>query len=302
MATSRAVRRFDTFLARAWTDHAQRADAVARRLRTRTPPPQSPEQLVRLVRLVVHLLGEHLGRFDDARWRLEALRHHALADAAVQSELRVAHATLDLGQGAADTDGAGPQSLDDAERVRALGHAAALVLGRGERERALDLIATAREQLALQPQATPAEHRPLAVACNNLAWALHDLGGGRTSTQTDTMLAIAKASREHWSRAGTWMEIERAEYALALTHLSAGLHDDAWRHAAQCLAVCLRHEDAPFELFYAHEALARVHHARREAGELAHHAQALRAAFQRLDPDSQAACRDARDAVLALRT
>ena len=62
MATSRAATNaFDTFLSRAWADHATRSDAVARRLRLRTPPPQQPEHLSALVRLVVNLLGEHLG-------------------------------------------------------------------------------------------------------------------------------------------------------------------------------------------------------------------------------------------------
>jgi hypothetical protein len=44
-----------------------------------------------------------------------------------------------------------------------------------------------------------------------------------------------------------------------------------------------------------------VHHARREAAELAHHAQALQAAFERLDADDRAGCSDLREAVLALR-
>jgi hypothetical protein len=297
MATSRSASAFDTFLRRAWADHATRADAVARRLRSRTPPPQSPAQLSALARFVVHLLGEHLGRFDDAHWRLAALATHPLADAGVQSALQVAAATLDIGQGRARAlDG-----LDASQTLRAEAAAAALCLGRGEVERALQLIGSASARLACLPASTPQEHRPLAVACNNMAWELHDLGAQRSAAQTQAMLHLAAASREHWSRAGTWLEIERAEYGLALTHLSAGLHDDAWRHAAQCLAVCLHHAAPPQELLYAHEAMARVHHARREAAELAHHSQALRAAFERLGRNDQSGSRKVLDAVLALQ-
>lgn len=296
MATSSAAARFDSFMARVWADHATRSDAVARRLRMRTPPPQTPAQVEQLVRIVVHLLGEHLGRFDDARWRLDALRTHALADASVQSALRVAEATLDIGQGRDNAlDG-----LDAAEMLRAEAGAAALCLGRGQVDRALQLIASAGARLAALPEATPQDHRPLAIACNNMTWELHDLGDRRSPEQTQAMLRLAAASREHWSRAGTWLEIERAEYGLAITHLAAGLHDEAWRHAAQCLAVCLRHKAPPYELLYAHEAMARVHHARREAAELAHHAQALRDAFARLNRDDQSANRGMLDAVLAL--
>jgi hypothetical protein len=297
MATSRSAARFDEFLARAWADHATRSDAVARRLRLRTPPPQSPPHLTQLVRLVVHLLGEHLGRFDDARWRLEALRAHPHADSEVQSALDVALATLGIGEDRADA----LAGLAAAPAMRAEAAAASLCLGRGQLERALQLVDSASARLAALPQPTPQDHRPLAAACNNMAWELHDLGARRSPQQTQAMLRLAAASREHWSRAGGWLEIERADYALALTHLAAGLHDEAWRHAAQCLAVCLRHRAPAYELVYAHEAMARVHHARNEAAELAHHAQAMQAAFDLLGGDDQAACRGMLDAVLALR-
>jgi hypothetical protein len=297
MATNRAAALFDAFVARAWHDHATRSDAVARRLRLRTPPPQSADQVAQLVRLVVHLLGEHLGRFDDARWRLAALHTHPLADASVLSALRVAGQTLDIGQGLRDD----AQGLDAAQTVRAEAAGAALCLGRGQTERAQQVLDRARQRVAALPEATPLDHRPLAVACNNMTWTLHDLGAQRSAEQTVAMLQLAAASREHWARAGTWLEIERAEYGLALAHLSAGLHDDAWRHAGQCLAVCLHHAAPAYELVYAHEAMARVHHARGEAGELAHHAQALQAAYGRLGRDDRAACQGVRDAVLALR-
>ncbi len=65
--------RFDAFLSRCWADHADHAEAVAGRLRTDTPEPVTSAQVAALARLVVHLLGEHLGRFDDAHWRLSAL-------------------------------------------------------------------------------------------------------------------------------------------------------------------------------------------------------------------------------------
>jgi hypothetical protein len=297
MATSRAASAFDTFLRRAWADHATRADAVARRLRTRTPPPQSSAQLSALARFVVHLLGEHLGRFDDARWRLDALRSHPLADDSVQSELRVGAATLNLSQG---DDGAALR-LGAAELVRAESGAATVCLGRGQLERALHFIASAAARIAALPHAQPLDHRPLAVACNNMAWELQALDDQRSPAQTQAMLRIAAASREHWSRAGTWLHIERAEYCLALTHLSAGLFDDAWRHAGQCLAVCLHHRAPPMEHFYAHEAMARVHHARRESAELTHHVQSMHAVFNRMKPDDRAGCRDTLDAVQLLK-
>ncbi|MDH4059878.1 MAG: hypothetical protein OEU94_03585 [Aquincola sp.] len=287
---------FEAFMARAWADHAQHSEAVADRLRTGTPAPANPAQLEALVRFVVHLLGEHLGRFDDARWRLAALASHDKADARVQSALRVARATLDLAQsGRAALDG-----FTDAETVRAQSAAAALCVGRGQSERALAFIASARERLAALPQASAADHRPLAIACNNMTWELHDRGAKRTAADTAAMLDLAAASRVHWSHAGTWLEVERADYGLALAHLSAGRADEALHHAAQCLAACIAHDALPYEHFFGHEALARVQHARGDRAACAHHAAAARDAFGRLDSDDQASCRGALDALQAL--
>lgn len=289
--------RFDAFLSRCWADHADHAEAVAGRLRTDTPEPVTSAQVAALARLVVHLLGEHLGRFDDAHWRLSALAgHHLAAEPVAASELRVAHAALSLASRQPDADAV----LAPAERVRALGSAAALCLGRGELEHSLGLIAFARAELGRMPHAGAAEHRPLAVACNNMAWELHARGDARRPDETAAMLEIAAASREHWRHAGTWLDVERADYCLAFTHLSAGRADDALRHAAQCLATCIAHDAPPYELFFGHEALTRVQQARADRQAALHHRQAAQAAFDQLDADSQGGCRGTLESLLAL--
>jgi hypothetical protein len=300
MATSEAAAKaFEAFLSRAWAEHADAPDAVAQRLRTDTPAPTTPAQVGALARLVVHLLGEHLGRFEDGRWRLAALEGHPLArDPAAHSELRVGRAALNLAEGLA----APMAGLDPAEAVRAQSSAAAICVGRGQSDRALAFIAAARQRLADLPAATAADHRPLAVACNNMAWELHDRGSARSAAETAAMLDIAAASREHWVHAGTWLEVERADYCLALTHLSAGRKDDALRHAAHCLAACIGHDAAPFEHFFGHEALARTQHARGDAVAREHHVAAACAAFDRLAADDQAACRGTLDALRTLGT
>lgn len=298
MATSEAAAApFDDFMARAWADHADAPEAVAQRLRTDTPPPTTPAQVAALVRLVVHLLGEHLGRFEDGRWRLAALQDHPLAgDPLARSELRVGRAALSLAEGLA----APMANFAPAEAVRAHSAAAAICVGRGQSERALVFIAAARQRLSDLSGAAPADHRPLAVACNNMAWLLHDRGATRSAAETAAMLDIAAASRDHWSHAGTWLEVERADYCLALTHLSAGGTDAALRHAAQCLAACIGHDAPAFEHFFGHEALARVQHARRDVPARDHHVAAARAAFERLNADDQPACRSALAALQTL--
>lgn len=287
---------FEAFVAQCWADHGVHPEEVAERLRTLTPAPGEAAHLAALARLVVHVLGEHLGRFDDARWRLEGLRGHPLADAGVHSTLRVAQSTLDLAQ---HGEPAGPV-LDPAERLRSEAAAAALCIGRGQSARALRLLATARQRVASLPRATPADHRPLAVACNNMAWELHARGKARSAEDTAAMLDIAAASRVHWAQAGTWVEVERADYCLALAHLDAGLADTALHHAAQCLTACITHDGPTYEHFFGHEAMARVQAARGDHAATMHHVAAARAAFGDMASGEQSECRGALEGLAAL--
>ena len=286
---------FDAFLARAWDDHADQPEAVAERLReSGTPTPASAAQVSGLARLIVHLFGEHLGRFDDARERIATLARGAAADDSdARSALRVARATLDLAEGRPHP----MNGLSVAESARAEGGAAAICVGRGDSTRGRALIASARERLAALPNALPGDHRPLAVACNNLAWTLIERGPARSPDDAAAMVEFARASREHWSVAGTWLEVERADHAIACALLASGALNEALVAAERCLAGCVAHDAPPHEIFFAHEALARVHHARGDKLARQHHAQAARTAFERLGSDDQAACRSALDAL-----
>jgi hypothetical protein len=287
---------FDAFLQQAWADHADQSAAVAERLRTQTPAPQSAAQLAALSRLVVHLCGEHLGAFDDGRWRLAALAGHPLADAMVQSALRVGIASLTLAEtGHADRDGFTLEEL-----IRSEAGAAAVSLGRQRTERALALLRDARGRVAALPAATGAVHRALAVACNNMAWDLHDRGNARSAADTAAMLDVAAASRVHWAHAGTWLEVERADYALALCHLSAALPEQGLHFAAQCLAACAQNNAPPYEHFFAHEALSKLLHARGAAAECASHVAAAEVVFAQLPADEQSGCRATLTALQAL--
>ncbi|MES2959722.1 MAG: hypothetical protein V4792_16140 [Pseudomonadota bacterium] len=287
---------FDSFLQRAWSDHADQAEAVARRLRTETPAPESAEQLAALVRLVVHLCGEHLGAFDDARWRLAALACHPLADAGVQSALRVGSSGLSL----AETGSAQRGDFSLEELVRSEASAAAVSLGRRNTARAMSLLSAARRRLAALPAADACVHRPLAVACNNMAWELHDRGAERSAGDTAAMLELAAASRLHWFRAGTWLEVERADYCLALCHLSAGSPQAGLGFATECLATCQQNSAPVNEHFFAHEALGRLQHALSDRVAWALSVAAAQAAFDKLTQQDQDACRGALDALKAL--
>jgi hypothetical protein len=76
------------------------------------------------------------------------------------------------------------------------------------------------------------------------------------------MILAAETGRKYWELAGTWVEVERAEYRLAMTYMHAGQLDKALKHARLCESICNENDAAPFEKFFAAEALVKVQRAR----------------------------------------
>jgi tetratricopeptide (TPR) repeat protein len=105
---------------------------------------------------------------------------------------------------------------------------------------------------------TPADHRRLAVLCNNSTWEMVE--SARTPANDEEMLRRAYAAAFHWQHAegrGPANEA-RALWLLAKVHLVAGLAERALHYADACVAECARHGLADFDLAYALEARARA--------------------------------------------
>ncbi len=291
---------FDDFVELAWSEHAEHTEAVAERLRGAIVMPRTGEQVAALARLIVHVFGEHLGRFDQGRGLLHQLGQHAAAAGHViaGSALRVGIASLAM------TERSDPASRDAAlaglrspeEAVRALATAAAACLGREKLARCRSLFADARASAAGTSATDQAVQRALAVTANNMAWALHDRAE-RSPEQKAATLDAAAASSEHWAVAGSWLEAECAEHALACCHVAAASPTQGLVHALQCLAICEANAAPPFEVFFANEALARVHRARGDADAFDKALAAMQAAFDTLPPGERADCQGAFDAM-----
>ena len=134
-------------------------------------------------------------------------------------------------------------------------------------------------------------HRAVAVASHNLACTLEETAD-RSADERALMILAAQTSREHWERAGTWLEVERAEYRLAMTWLQAGDPAQARQHAQACLDIVAANDGPALERLFGWEALGLVE---RAAGHTADHADALamaRAAFAELSADDQGWCAD----------
>jgi hypothetical protein len=287
---------FNTFIGKAWHDHATDPAAVAQRLGEGLALVADEPQLARLADLVHHVHGEHLGD-----WRagiafiegLAALPCFGADGASGQASARCL-ASLRLSAGQADA----LDTLGASDRIRAGAMAAANLAGhdtaRADRllRDALDL--AQRAELAAGDPA----HRTLAVTGNSLAVAIEDKPG-RSAAERALMILAAQTARRHWAIAGTWLETERAEYRLAMTWLRAGDLPQARAHAQACLDIVAAHDGPALERFFGREALGQVE---RAAGDVAARARALqcaREAFALLDEGDRAWCAPSLDRLAA---
>ncbi len=274
----------DAFLARAWGDHGDDPAGVAQRLLQQRPALESAAQVAGLARILQHVLAEHLGQWQACHDALQALGAEALVqgDAQAASAVRVALAGLALAQ-----DLRVAAALEPAARIAAHCSASAICSGRENFAGAARHLEVALAQAQSGDADASVFQRPLAVCANNLAWALLGLPE-RASEVTAQMLSAARAARVWWERAGTWLQVERAEYLLVRVHLAAGQLQQALAHGQACLQGCETNSAPDFELFYAHEAMAQAAAALGDHGLLDQSRDAAIAAQARMTPDDQA--------------
>jgi len=270
---------FGTFIEQGWTDHAGQADDVAGRLEHRIGDVASTDDARAALRLAVHVMGEHLGQWERGERWLDALARHCVAfeDAELRRGIARARATLRVGAGRENATA----DLMREDAAAAYAGAAAALAGRSEFSRSLGALAHA---LQLAGPGLPAQCpalRALAVAGNNIAVALEEKPD-RTAEETAGMVQAARTGLRYWREAGTWLEIERAEYRLASSLLCAGDAAAACDAARGCLDLCEAHDAPALERFFGHEVLARARRAAGDAAAAQHARAAARAAYAAL--------------------
>jgi len=263
---------FDAFLEKAWADHGDHPEEVGQRLEQGYALLETPAQIAPFARILAHVDGEHLARWTEGVARLERLRTHARwrDDGDAPTIVRRLIAALRFANGEAGVGG-----LDPADRAH--GHAVAAA-ALAAQEHMSDAIRHFRAALsAASPGLTEGEPaiRALAVTSNNLAATFEQMPT-RSDGETATMLDAARAARDYWSRAGGWLETERAEYMLAKCHLAAGDAKAALMHAQNCAAICEANDADAFERFFAQSGRALSY---RALGDAAQFARARKAAL-----------------------
>lgn len=277
---------FEELIKSAWDDHGDRPEEVADRLAVALPAIVSAEQVAPFARVVVHVMGEHLGQWTRGIDILETLRRDPAFAATPAAAAAARRGIATLAYAGGDASAIAPFEADD--RAIVLATAATMQSARGDHDAALAAYADAVTLAAALPPGSPA-FRALAIGGNSLAFGLEG-APQRTRAQTEGMLAAAQGGLAFWRVAGTWLEEERAHYRLARSQLAAGDPAQAIESAKRCAEVCLANDAPPFERFFAYAVLARALH---DAGRRADYADMREEAlawFERVPEDERRWC------------
>lgn len=104
----------------------------------------------------------------------------------------------------------------------------------------------------------PAVHRQIGTELYNATWTLLEKAN-RTADETDEMIHRAHASRWHWARAGTSINLARGEWLCSRVYAVLGRGEPALWHARRCVAHAeASPEREDWDLAAAYEAMARA--------------------------------------------
>lgn len=284
---------FDSFHTQAWDDHAADAGGVARRLSEQGVALLTSEsQLVQLMNLAHHLHGAHLAIWAKGAEVFAQLKASRFFQTGGESGDVARRCLASLALSAADGFSLTALSVSDQIRVQAM---AAANLAETDTQRGMRLLQLALVQAEHSGLLnTDAMNRALAVSGHNLAAALQEKAV-LTGDEIKLMLMASQASRVYWERAGTWLQVERAEYQLATTFLKSGDSVQAEFHARECARIVTEHKAPALERFFACEALARVMWAAKNDAACKVACEQAQKAFDDLEAGDKVWCEDALD-------
>jgi hypothetical protein len=285
------------FLDQAHDTHPHEPRAIADQLLARATALPADETGAEAVRLAEHVMLGHLADADALQRFLQALpRPSAAADPAppaawfeARDRGRWALDTLaDEAATAAQAGDHGAPDLPDAPRWRALQNVVLALAGTGRVTEASARLS--REAEAATAHADPEARRAYAICTNNVALELRE--GPRGDPARDAlMLEAAALARRAWTAAGTWLQVERADYQLARCHAVIGRGTEALAFARACLEACTTNGAEADERFFAHEALWHAHRAAGDESSAAAERQRMRALLKEIaDAEMHAWC------------
>jgi len=227
-----------------------------------------------LAGLVVHVAGEHLGRWPEGLELLGQLEdHESVASGSPdwqslqRSKAILHHCAGDAtARDACIASGRDANHPENSSRARVMAIASSALFAQKRMTDAAAAFEEAIELASYGPVKGDPAATSLAITGNNVACELEN-ATDRDDTASALMLKAAQAGRVYWEIAGNWKNVERAEYRLSMTNIQLGDAGAAVRHAQRCLTVCEQNHADAAELFFAREALAKALHAGSSAGD-----------------------------------
>ena len=243
---------FDKYLNEAWSAHATNAAAVAAGFAQGYALIAEPSHITQFAHLIVHVYGEHLAQFKNGHNAILQMKAHPLLTDETTRDLARFEATLAV---AGNPD----QNIDSfslSDQIRILATALSTNAGLGNADIAVKFLERISRLSTELPAGDPG-NRAVAVAGNNVACTLEEKSE-LTAVEKELMLNAAHCSRKFWAIAGTWLQVQRAEYRLARSYLKACDILNSIKHANLCLTICQENSASPLEMFYAYEAIASI--------------------------------------------
>lgn len=277
--------KFNEYLQNAWAQHATNPKQVASEFKDSFKLMQTEDDVMSMARLIVHVCGEHLGDWEQGLSLLKKLKNNATIKD--KNEMNRNVAILNLGN-FPDTSiehfSPSDQSIIYSKTASALANLGGIKNASKFFQLACQI---ADEKLEKNDPAI----KNLAISGNNLASSLEEKKN-RSENENSLMLIAATKARVYWEMAGTWMEVERAEYRLGKTHLQLKNYDQALVHADECLKIIIDNKAAPLEAFFGFELKCTIFHAQKNKEAFARSLDLMKREFDSLTPEDSEWCRD----------
>jgi len=242
-----------------WREHAEQTEAVFERLHEGVALVDGADDAGKVAGLIVHVAGEHLGRWDAGLALLDRILERQEAGSVWRSKAILHHCAGRIDERDAASARGRSEFSESSDQIRILALSASALIGQGGVDAAGEALSTALDLAGYGPDSEDPAARALAVAGNGIAATLEEREG-RSAAEDDLLRTAAHAARRFWEIAGTWVNVERAEYRLAKTYVALGDGVRASAHAYACLAICADHDADAIELFFGREALAHALH------------------------------------------
>ena len=242
---------FKEYLSDAWSIHATEPKKIADEFKQHFNLMESEDDVMAITRLIVHVCGEHLGEWTRGIELLRKLKNNATIKD--PSEMNRYMAILNLGNNPYTSI----DNFSPSDQARIYASTASALTHLGGLKNAEKFLKLASEIISTQLPKEDAANKALAMAGNNIACSMEDKSQ-LDNSEVQLMILAATLARKHWEIAGTWKEVERAEYRLARSYLKAGQLNESLQHAKTCLEINSQNNNEALEVFFGLEALALV--------------------------------------------